>query len=273
MAETVRVGAVAYDPRVVTIWEGFKEYFAEAGVPTDYVLFSNYESQVDSLLKGEIDIAWNTNVAYVRCEQRTTEPCQVLAMRNSDLDFTSRLITRRGSGIAGLADLRGKTLALGSGDSAQAAIVPVYLLRDAGLEPERDVKLLRFDVDLGKHGDTGTSEIDVLHAVAEGHADAGAIGNATWLRLLEQGQAETATLEAVWTSPPYDHCNFTALPGYDAALAGRWRDALLAMDYGDPRWRHLMDLEGLVAWVPGRTEGYALVREAMAAGGMKQLAR
>ena len=44
MSETVRVGAVAYDPRVVTIWEGFKEYFSDAGVPTDYVLYSNYEA-------------------------------------------------------------------------------------------------------------------------------------------------------------------------------------------------------------------------------------
>jgi phosphonate transport system substrate-binding protein len=273
VVETVRVGAVAYDPRVVTIWEGFKEYFAEAGVPTDYVLYSNYEAQVDALFEGEIDIAWNTNVAYVRCEQRSDQPCQVLAMRNADLDFTSRLITRRGAGIAGLGDLKGKTLALGSGDSAQAAIVPLYLLRDAGLEPERDVKLLRFDVDLGKHGDTGTSETDVLHAVAEGRADAGAVGNATWLRLLEQGAAEIATLEAVWTSPPYDHCNFTALPAFNREVAGRWRDALLRMDYRDPRWRRLMDLEGLVAWLPGRTEGYALVRAAMAAGGMKQIAR
>ena len=273
MSETVRVGAVAYDPRVVTIWEGFREYFAEAGVPTDYVLYSNYEAQVDALFKGEIDIAWNTNVAYIRCEQRTTGPCQVLAMRNTDLDFTSRLITRRGSGIAGLPDLRGKTLALGSGDSAQAAIVPLYLLGEAGLEPERDVKLLRFDVDLGKHGDTGTSELEVLRAVHEGRAVAGMIGYVTWLREQEQGHVNGALVRSVWTSPPYDHCNFTALPDFDADLAARWSRALLGMSYSDPRWRRLMDLEGLVAWVPGRTEGYAVVRSAMAAGGMKQLAR
>jgi phosphonate transport system substrate-binding protein len=263
MPEQVRVGAVAYDPRVVTIWEGFKEYFAEAGVPTDYVLFSSYEAQVDALFEGQIDIAWNTNVAFVRCEQRAGQPCQILAMRNTDLDFTTRLISRKGSGIGGLSDLKGKTFALGSGDSAQAALVPLHLLRAAGLDPERDVKLLRFDVDLGKHGDTGTSELDVLRAVAAGTADAGAVGNATWLRLLEQGQADTGLVEAVWTSPPYDHCNFTALPGFDARRAEGWRDALLRMDYRDPRWRRLMDLEGLVSWVPGRRKGYELVRAAV----------
>jgi len=32
------LGAVAYDPKVVTIWEGFKAYFARQGLGMDYVL-------------------------------------------------------------------------------------------------------------------------------------------------------------------------------------------------------------------------------------------
>jgi hypothetical protein len=28
------------------------------------------------------------------------------------------------------------------------------------------------------------------------------------------------------------------------------------MDYNDPRWRRLMDLEGLTAWLPGQKDGY-----------------
>src|SRR6266700_2433641 len=110
---SIRVGAVAYDPKVVTIWEGMRDYFREAGVPTDYVLFSNYEAQVAALLAGQIDIAWNTNVAYVRAEQRIGGACQVLAMRNTDRDFTTRLLARSDSGVNGLGDLRGKRLALG----------------------------------------------------------------------------------------------------------------------------------------------------------------
>jgi ABC-type phosphate/phosphonate transport system substrate-binding protein len=260
----VKVGAVAYDPRVITIWEGFREYFAEAGVPTDYVLFSNYEAQVDALFKGQIDIAWNTNVAYVRTEQRSNGKCSILAMRNTDLDFTTRLIVRAGTGISNLADLKGRRLAVGSADSAQAAIMPLYFVRQAGLDPERDLTLIRFNVDVGKHGDTGTSELEVLRALTEGLADAGAIGHTTWLRLVEQGQINTSLLQSVWTSPPYDHCNFTALPSFDPDLAGHWRDALLRMDYNDARWRRFMELEGLVSWLPGRSEGYNLIRAALA---------
>jgi ABC-type phosphate/phosphonate transport system substrate-binding protein len=264
VAEIVRVGAVAYDPKVVMIWEAMREYFRESGVPTDYVLFSNYEAQVDALFEGSIDIAWNTNVAFVRSEMRAGQPCQILGMRNTDLDFTTRLVARKGSGVERLGDLKGRRLAVGSADSAQAAIVPLHLLRMQGLLPERDVIVLHFDVDVGKHGDTGTSEIEALRAVRDGVADACVIGHTTWLRLMEEGSIDPMMASA-WTSPPYDHCNFTALPGFDAATASRWSQALLAMSYSDTRWRRLMELEGLTSWVPGRREGYELLFEALKA--------
>src|SRR2546426_1241208 len=139
----VVVGAVAYDPKVVEIWEAMREYFAEAGVPTDYVLFSNYESQVDALFKRFIDIAWNTNVAYARCVLKLGGQGKILGMRNTDIDFTTRIVARSGGGILGPGDLRGKRFALGSADSAQAAIMPLHFLRAAGIDPDRDLTLLR----------------------------------------------------------------------------------------------------------------------------------
>src|SRR5436309_15847725 len=59
MAKTQRiaVGAVAYDPKVVTIWEMINDFFRARGIPSDYVLFSNYEAQVEALLSRSIDIA------------------------------------------------------------------------------------------------------------------------------------------------------------------------------------------------------------------------
>ena len=61
--DRVMVGAVVYDPKVVPIWEGIRAYFTDAPVGMDFVLFSNYEAQVEALLGGRIDIAWNTNLA------------------------------------------------------------------------------------------------------------------------------------------------------------------------------------------------------------------
>ena len=261
--DRVMVGAVVYDPKVVPIWEGIREYFADAPVGMDFVLFSNYEAQVDALLAGRIDIAWNTNLAYIRTSLATGGDCRVLAMRDTDVAFFTTLVGRKGE-LASAADLAGKRLALGSADSAQAAIMPVHYLTAEGLDLGSDVELVRFDSDVGKHGDTGTSELEVLRALHDGDADYGAVGDPTWIRELESGHVNSSLVRSLWTSPPYCHCNFTALPDFDPEWGGRWSDALLAMSYNDPKWRRLMDLEGLTAWVPGRKAGYEELTEALA---------
>ena len=59
-SETLLMGAVAYDPKVVTIWDGFRRWFAEQDFGFDYVLYSNYERQVEDLIAGHVDAAWNS---------------------------------------------------------------------------------------------------------------------------------------------------------------------------------------------------------------------
>ena len=47
---TLLLGAVAYDPKVVTIWDGFRPLVAATRTsPFDYVLYSHYERQVEDL--------------------------------------------------------------------------------------------------------------------------------------------------------------------------------------------------------------------------------
>jgi phosphonate transport system substrate-binding protein len=250
------IGAVAYDQKGVPIWEGIRAYFREATVPMDFVLFSNYEAQVDALLGGRIDIAWNTNLAYVRTYLATAGTCRVLAMRDTDLEFHTLLVSRVGE-LEELADLRGRTLALGSADSAQAAIMPVhYLIRD-GIVPGDDVELRRFDSDVGKHGDTGRSEREVLIAVLEGDAHAAAVGAASWDTLVRAGEIPPDMLAPFWRSPAYSHCNFKCLPVLDLDAAGAWTSHLLAMDWNDPGHRRILEMEGLREWVGPRLEGYA----------------
>src|SRR5262245_65016957 len=120
MDRPILIGAVAYDPRVVPIWEGMRDYFRAAGPPIDYVLFSNYDRQVQALLDRHIDIAWNTNLAWVKVHRRTNGDCRALAMRDADVGFKTVFVAREGSGVKSLTDVRGKRLALGSADSAHA---------------------------------------------------------------------------------------------------------------------------------------------------------
>jgi ABC-type phosphate/phosphonate transport system substrate-binding protein len=256
------IGAVAYDAKVVPIWEGIREYFRGAPVEMDFVLFSNYEAQVEALLGGRVDVAWNTNLAYVRTHRATDGACRVLAMRDTDVEFFSLLVGRTGE-LSSPADLKGKTLALGSADSAQAAIMPVHFLTREGLALGEGVELIRFDSDVGKHGDTGRSEREGLEAVLDGRAAAAAVGAASWDVFVRSGEVPPERLSPFWTSPPYSHCNFTALPTLDQGAADAWVSHLRAMDWEQPEHRRILELEGLREWVGPQLDGYRDLFEAV----------
>src|SRR5688572_19949416 len=63
------LGAVAYDPKVVTIWDGFRRYFEKLGLSFDYILYTSYERQVEALFAGQIDVAWNSPLAWLESER------------------------------------------------------------------------------------------------------------------------------------------------------------------------------------------------------------
>ena len=133
--ETFVLGAVAYDPKVITIWTGFREWFFRQGFPFDYVLYSHYERQVTDLLDGRIHVAWNSPLAWVRARRlaraRGTE-VTALAMRDTDRDLTSVIVVRADSPVQSVADLRAKTVGVGAVDSPQATLLPLAHIREIG---------------------------------------------------------------------------------------------------------------------------------------------
>lgn len=257
------VGAVAYAPNVVSVWEGIREYFAGSDAEMDFILFSNYGRQVDALIDGTIDLAWNTNLAWVRTVAQTDGACKAVATRDTDTVFQTLFVARAGAGMTGLESLRGRRLALGSKDSAQAAILPVQFLADAGIGTD-DVELLRINSDVGKHGDTGRSELDALRAILDERADAAAIGINTW-EAIGRDELMPGAFEVFWESPVYSHCNFTALAGLPEDRIAPWVDHLLAMDWENPTHRRILEMEGLRQWVLPRLEGYQSLFDAVRA--------
>jgi ABC-type phosphate/phosphonate transport system substrate-binding protein len=274
MNKTIWLGAVAYHPKVVTIWEGMRRYFhEEAHLPVEVVLFQSYEAQVIALLAqpGEdaprIEIAWNTNLAYLQADEWSGHACRAVAMRDTDLGWTTKIVAATGGPISSLADLTNRTLALGSRDSGHAAILPVHFLEQQGLCEGRDYRTLRFDSDVGKHGDTGTSEVEVVRAVLDGRADAGAIGSPFWDTVRKEHLVPEGGIREIWTSPAYNHCMFTARPDLDPERGRQFAEALSAMSYDNPVHRSILDAEGLQRWLPPHVDGYAELRQAAAQQG------
>ena len=268
--DTVTLGAVAYDPKVVTIWEGFKLYFAARDLPFDFVLFSNYERQVEAHLAGQFDLAWNSPLAWIETERAARArglEAHAVAMRDSDRDLTSVIITRTTSPIQTLADLRGRTVAVGASDSPQATLIPLLHIAEAGLEPGVDFQIRRHDIHVGKHGDHIGGEREAAKALMRGQVDAACIIDSNLLLFGQDGTLPRGATRLLATTPPYDHCNLTLLGPMRASI-GRFLELLLAMSYDDPEVRPLLDLEGLKRWLPGRVEGYAQLDRAVDAFGV-----
>lgn len=256
------MAAVAYDPKVVTIWEGFRDWFAGRGLAFDYVLYSNYERQVDALLAGHVHVAWNSPLAWVRAARAAppSTPVRALAMRDSDCDLTSVVVVRADSAFHSAGDLGGRTVAVGAVDSPQATLIPLSYLRSLDVD---EVKVLHHDVAVGKHGDHVGGEREAARALLSGAADAACMIDGNHLLFSVEGTLPAGSTRIVAQTPPYDHCNFTVGPAAPDELVERFHSLLLEMSYDDPEVRPLLDLEGLKGWREGRTSGYAQLERAV----------
>jgi phosphonate transport system substrate-binding protein len=265
MDEVLVLGAVAYEPKVVTIWEGFKAWFEERSLPFDYVLYSHYDRQVQALLDGHLQVAWNSPLAWVRARRLAAArglEVTAVAMRDSDCDLRSVVVVRS-DGPAEPAGLSGGVVAVGASDSPQATLLPLSHLRSCGLDPGSDFRVRTFEVLPGKHGDHVGGEEAAARALASGEVDAACMLEANHERFLTDGLLPAGGVRVLTRTPPFDHCNFTVVRGRAPRLVERFRRLLPQMSYEDPQVRPLLDLEGLRAWVPARLEGYRALEAAI----------
>ncbi|KAG7337419.1 monooxygenase domain protein [Nitzschia inconspicua] len=284
------MGCVCYDPAVYDIWGGIKDYLVEeAKVPFDYVLYTNYEQQVASLVQRHIDVAWNGPLAHVMVEQAidynnkdnqaVKKTVVSLGMRDVDRDFESIVIVRKDANISSVDDLNGQTVLTGACDSPQAHVVPLHYLQNVRNVQFADV--LPQNLDLGKHGDTAAGEVKAMELMmGRDGAKVAIVSKMMWDRacqgMLPSIQAadllnRCEVLDAVQL-PVFDHCQFDAVlhdndPPERKEKLQDFSDALFAMNMDNPKHQPLMKLEGIQKqWEGPRQQGYNIVRNAMIPG-------
>jgi ABC-type phosphate/phosphonate transport system substrate-binding protein len=269
--EPLVMGAVAYDPKVVTIWEGFKDWFATKGLAFDYVLYSNYDALVEALVAGQLDVAWNSPLAWVRADRLSRSrggEVRAVAMRDTDCDLTSVVVVRSDGPVARVADLRGRRVGVGAADSPQATLIPLSHLQGMGLAPGVDFEVVGHEIGAGKHGDHVGGEREAARALLAGKVDAACMIDGNHLLFSHEGTFPPGSTKILTQTPAYDHCNFTVGAHAPAPLIERFTGLLLSMSYDDPEVRPLLDLEGLKAWRPGRTSGYLALEKAVVEQGI-----
>ncbi|MGH3939682.1 MAG: phosphate/phosphite/phosphonate ABC transporter substrate-binding protein [Pseudonocardiaceae bacterium] len=263
---TLIMGGVAYDPKVVTIWLGFRDWLVRQGLPFDFVLYSHYERQVEDLIEGRIHAAWNSPLAWLRAQRLAAasgRQVRSVVMRDTDQDLTSVVVVRADAPFRTVADLKGETVAVGAVDSPQATLIPLAHLRSVGLQPGQDVTVRRFDIGVGLHGDHIGGERDAARALLAGEVAAACMIDGNHLLFGREGTWPAGATRVLTQTARYDHCNMTVVDTAPQDLVARFVELLLSMSYADADVRPLLDLEGLTAWRVGRDNGYAVLATAV----------
>jgi phosphonate transport system substrate-binding protein len=263
MSKPVLIGAVIYDPRVSVIWDIIREFFSEQNCPIDVVYYTNYELLVQALKADHIDMAWNSPLAWLDSLRVTGGKCRAIAMRDTDQDRRTYFLVRKDSGITSLADLKGKTIALGAQDSPQAALIPLGHLVKSGLLPEKDFKFKRFDLLVGKHGDHIGGELEAFHSLKNNEVEVCAMLDMNWDTWTADGTISSEEYEILDRTAYFDHCVFTVKEDFPMDIEKKWLEVLFSMSYENPDHREMMDLEGLKEWKTGRVSGFGPLSHAV----------
>ena len=267
--DTILMGAANFGPGAVTIWDGFRVWLNKKGLPFEYILYNTYDRQTSELLLGHIDAAWNDPGGWIRSRRAADaegREIEALIMRDADFDVSSVLVVRSDSKYQSLADLKGATIAVGTPNSVESTMLPILALKEAGLEPARDYKLLVCESsDLGYRPWIMDGEVAAAKAVVEGKADAAGLSEANYQAFGKDGTIPASAMRVLDHTPKYDHCNLTYLESPDSVpreLIDRMKELFLEMSYDDPELHTFMEMEYVKQWKPARTTHYGTIDRA-----------
>jgi len=255
----LRLGGAA-SPAYISVFRGLQTHFRRHGLDLDWVLYSDYDALVEAFAKREIDLAWNGPLAYVKIRRRLNDPCQVVAMRDVDVNFTTHFITASTSNFKTLDDIKGKRVALGSRRSVQSGLLAYYFLQQAGIDPETDLAACTFYDE--RQSSTPSDERDVVERVSKGEYDAGAVCQRTLDVMQADGSLAPDSVRIIWSSPGYSHCCFTAHSDMDPALAQQITQAFVSITSQDGAGKAVLEGEACSAFVAGMLEGWDTLEKA-----------
>ena len=257
----LKVGAVIYAPRVTVIWELIDKFYKEHGAEIEPVFFKDYKLQVDALVNGDIDVAWNSPLANLDARLRTDAKEKIGCMRDTDRDRQSYLVVKKDN-FKDISDLKGKAIGFGAIDSPQARLIPINHLHKNGLEFNKDYEERRFDIGVGLHGDHVGGELDSMKALLNDDVDATFCLDLNYDAWIADGTIDKNAVEILDKTDCFDHCVFTFNPDVSDEDIKEFDEIMFKMDYNKEEDKEIMDLEGLTEWVTGRRDGFKQITEA-----------
>jgi phosphonate transport system substrate-binding protein len=185
------------------------------GRPVEILPLTSYDAMIDAQVQRRIDGGFFSTAAYAIADARCTclEPLAAPRASDGTVGYHAVIVARNGSGIASLADLAGKTIAIGAADSLGARRIQLAGLLSEGFDPAVNLgTTLEVESPEAAIGLVASGVADAAFAWSSlaGAADAG-YSRGTLANLVASGQMSMDQLSIVWRSPVIGHSPFAVM--------------------------------------------------------------
>ena len=230
----------------------------EVGARVIFTPVNDYPAAVEALVNKKIDLVWLGGSTFIQAKIRSKDMVVPLLQRQEDTDFKSIFITRAGSGITRLEDLKGKTVSFGSPSSTSGHLMPRKYLMDVGLEPERDFKRIAYS----KAHDAA------IAAVASGQVDAAALDITVWQKFVSENLVDTTKVVAFHTTPGFFNYNWTVHRDMPSELQQKIIAAFLKLSPKTAEGKEILTLNRATRYIRTEAKNYDGIEAAARAAGL-----
>jgi len=190
------------------------------GLKFDIKVGQSYGSVVEAMCNGAADIAWYGPVTYLQAKGRGCSELLALAVNKGQSVYYSGVFARTDAAIDGVADLKGKKVALGDVNSTSSFAVPVAMMMAGGVEPARDLASINM---AGSHA-------NVLKALAEGLVDAGGASFDSFEKAVNGNAIDPSKVKVIAKSAPIPYPPLAIHPKVEGDVKAKLRDAFNNID-------------------------------------------
>jgi len=175
---------------------------------------------------GDFTFARTNSLIYTALEQQGASLVAGEKRGNFGSRTAGTIISRKGSGVDSLADLKGKTVAFGSTHAPAGYLAEYDLLLTAGIDPEKDLGHYTTPRGSFKHE-------KLVYGVLFGAYDAAAVPLLDLETMTRDGKISPDDLVIVAQSAMIPYCAFAAAKGVAPDLAKKFRAALTGLQPSD----------------------------------------
>ena len=193
----------------------FRAITASSGLQFDIKVGQSYAGVVEGMVAGKVDIAFFGPVTYDQARSRGAAELLAVGVTAGQSVYYAGIFVATDSPVAELADLQGRSLALGDINSTSSFNFPVAMLLEANIDPVQDLGALFL---------TG-SHANALMALSAGKVDAACASLSSFEKAVNSGQLDPGNVRLLAKSDPIPYPPLAMRPKLDAEIKSRLREA------------------------------------------------